>query len=353
MSRKTAAGTLSGRHAVQRSLALAVLTLMAAACTTLEPARVIHAAGYQTTRIKDANDRPVALDIWFPADGIAETAHNYGISEGSVASPATIAGERMPLVLLSHGAMGAAVNYSWIAEALARHGYVVVGVSHFGESPAFGQASVSPMNVSHFGDRTRDFNAALAYVLAEPTLASHIDANRIGLLGHSSGGTTVMLLAGGKFLPADIGAYCRTEGAKGDKSCAYPTSGAMDPKQTPEALSRPVRAVAALDPALAMGFSAESLSGVSAPVMIIGAAQNDFLHFDTHAGRFMKLLPAAQTVTLDKGEGHFVFVDTCNVPIMALGVPLCTDRSGVNRDEVHQRLSGEIVAFLDRTLRGK
>jgi predicted dienelactone hydrolase len=247
--------------------------------------------------------------------------------------------------------MGAAVNYSWIAEALARHGYIVVGVSHFGESPAFGQASVSPMNVSHFGDRTRDFNVALAWVLSQPEWASHVDADRIGLIGHSSGGTTVMMLAGGKFSLGDIGAYCKTDAARGDKSCAYPTVGANDPKQAPVTLSRPVRAMVALDPALGMGFSAESLGAVKGPVMIVGAEQNDFLHFDTHAGRFMKLLPAAETLTLDKGEGHFVFVDACNVPIQALGVPLCTDRPGVSRDDVHQRLSSAIVAFFDKKLK--
>ncbi len=332
---------------------LAGLAMVAASCATLAPAPVTYAAGYQTTRIKDANERPVALDIWFPAQGVAEARHNYGISEGSVASEATVAGDHLPLVLLSHGAMGAASNYSWIAEALARHGYVVAGVSHFGESPAFGPATVKPATVSHFGDRTRDFNVALAYVLAQPALSGHIDANRIGLLGHSSGGTTVMMLAGGKFSPADIGVYCRTDGAKGDKSCAYPTSGATDPNQAPVALSRPVRAVAALDPALAMGFSTESLSAVSAKVLVIGAAQNDFLHFDTHAGRFMTLLPKAEKITLDAGEGHFVFVDSCNVPVMALGVPLCTDRPGVNRDAAHQKLSADIVAFFDRTLKGK
>jgi predicted dienelactone hydrolase len=194
---------------------------------------------------------------------------------------------------------------------------------------------------------------ALGYVLAQPELAGHIDADRIGLLGHSSGGSTVMMLAGGKFSLGDVGAYCRTEGAKGDKSCAYPTTGANDPKQAAVALSRPVRAVAALDPALGMGFSAESLSAVSAKVLVIGAAQNDFLHFGAHAGRFMSLLPKAEKMTLDKGEGHFVFVDSCNVPVMALGVPLCTDRPGVSRDEVHQKLSAEITTFFDRTLQAK
>ena len=334
-------------------LLVSLLALIASACAGIQPNPKIYSAGYQTLRIHDANNRPIALDIWFPESEAPEVIHNYGISKGSVAAGTTVSGDHLPVVLLSHGAMGAASNYSWIAEVLARRGYVVLGVSHSGESPAFGPSTVNPSTVSHFGDRTRDFNAALAYLLAQPAYASHVDAARIGLLGHSSGGTTVLMLAGGKFAPSDIATYCRTEAAKGDKSCVYPTAGAMDPKQAPEALDLHVGAVVALDPALGMGFSKESLVGVTAPVLVIGSEQNDFLHFDTHAGRIMGLLPAAEHVTLQSGEGHFVYVDACDLPIQALGVPLCKDRDGVDRAKVHEQLSATIVAFFDRTLKEK
>jgi predicted dienelactone hydrolase len=330
-----------------------LLALMASACAGIQPTPITYSAGYQTTRITDTNNRPIALDIWFPESDAPEVIHNYGISKGSVAAGTAVSGDHLPVVMLSHGAMGAASNYSWIAEALARRGYVVLGVSHSGESPAFGPSTINPSNVSHFGDRTRDFKAALAYLLSQPGYASHVDATRIGLLGHSSGGTTVLMLAGGKFQPADIAAYCRTDAAKGDKSCAYPTAGAMDPKQAPEALDLHVSAVVALDPALGMGFSKGSLAGVSAPVLVIGSEQNDFLHFDTHAGRLMGLLPSAERVTLQGGEGHFVYVDVCDVPIQALGVPLCKDREGVDRAKVHEQLSATIVTFFDKTLRAK
>jgi predicted dienelactone hydrolase len=336
-----------------RLYAVSMLALLVAACAGLAPAPKAFSAGYQSIRMTDANQRPIALDLWFPTEGVAEAEHNYGISKGSVATGASIAGDHLPIVLLSHGAMGAAVNYSWIAEALARRGYVVLGVSHFGESPAFGPSTINPINVSHFGDRTRDFKAGLAYLLSQPGYASHLDADRLGLLGHSSGGTTVMMLAGGKFLPADIAAYCRTEAARGDKSCAYPTAGAMDPKQAPETLDLHVSAVVALDPALGMGFNKDSLASVTAPVLVIGSEQNDFLHFDTHAGRLMGLLPSAERVTLQGGEGHFVYVDVCDAPIQALGVPLCKDREGVDRANVHERLSATIAAFFDKTLRTK
>lgn len=329
---------------------VAALALLASACTMVGTSHKSFAAGYETRRIADANNRPIQLDIWFPAEGQVEAVHNYGISEGRVAKGAAIAGQRLPIILLSHGSLGAASNYSWIAEALARHGYVVLGVSHFGESPVFGPSTINPMTVTRFGDRTRDFKAALDYLLSQPAWTAHIDQQRIGLLGHSSGGATAMMLAGGKFIAGDMAVYCRTEVAKGDKGCLYPAGAMADPKQAPEALGRSIRAIVAMDPALGEGFSKESIAGVKAPVLVIGSVQNDFLPFTAHAGRFMDLLPKSERQALDGGEGHFVYVDTCAVPILAMGVPLCTDRPGVDRATVHERLSQLIVAFFDKRL---
>ena len=329
---------------------VAALALLASACAGLQPNHKAFVAGYQSTRITDANNRPIQLDIWFPAKGPAEAVHNYGISEGKIAAGAQISGQKLPIILLSHGSMGAAVNYSWIAEPLARHGYVVLGVSHFGESPAFGAATINPTTVAKFGDRTRDFKVALDYLLAQPAWAGHVDPQRIGLLGHSAGGATVMMLAGGKIVGADIAAYCRTEAAKGDKSCLYPAAAMADPKQAPEALGRPVRAIVAMDPALGQGVSKASLAAVTAPALLIGSAQNDFLPFAAHAGRYMEQLPQDERLVLDAGEGHFVYVDTCGVPTQAMGVPLCTDRPGVDRAKVHERLIQAIVAFFGKRL---
>jgi predicted dienelactone hydrolase len=309
----------------------------------------MHSAGYQVLRIADGDNRPIQLDIWFPAEG-AEAPHNYGISKGQVAVGAKVSGENLPVILLSHGTMGAAFNYSWIAEPLARHGYVVLGVSHFGESPVFG--AVNPATVSRFGDRTRDFTVALDYLMANAVYAGRIDGARIGLLGHSSGGATVMMLAGGKFSAADMIAYCRSGAVQGDKGCQYPPGDAASAaQQAPVALARPMRAVVAMDPAVGPGFSRESLGAITAPALVIGSTDNDFLPYASHAGRYVDMLPAAERIALNSGEGHFVYIDLCTVPIQALGVSICSDRPGVDRAAVHSRLSKAILAFFDRRLR--
>lgn len=342
--------SLRWRHAAGKStnMRLAILApLLVAACTTAPLPKPDVSAGYATQRIADVNGRQIQLDVWYPSEA-AEAPHSYNFGFGNVAQNAAISEGALPVILLSHGSMGAASNYSWIAEPLARHGYVVLGVSHFGESPAFGQANMNPATVSRFGDRTRDINAALDFLVTKSVYASHLDSKRVGALGHSSGGATVLMLAGAPFAFADVMAYCRDARAT-DKGCQYPP-GPLSPEQAPVPSPVPIHAFVVMDPAVGPGFDSEGLKALMTPALVIGSAENDFLPFAAHAGRVASLLPSAETERLSSGEGHFVYVDRCTLPINVLGVQLCTDRPGVDRDAVHARLVPLILDFFDRQL---
>ncbi|MDX1383702.1 MAG: hypothetical protein R3190_08675, partial [Thermoanaerobaculia bacterium] len=82
------------------------------------------------------------------------------------------------------------------------------------------------------------------------------------------------------------------------------------------------------------------------PVLVVGAVDNDFLPFEYHAAHYARELPQARLLGLDDGEGHFAFLDPCNLDLEVNGVPLCRDRPGVDRIEVRRRLVAEIDAFL-------
>lgn len=328
-----------------KSVTAAALVL--AACSTTPTPKPDVSAGYASQRITDANGRQIHLDVWYPSES-AEVAHSYNFGSGSVAENAPVAGSNLPVILLSHGSMGAASNYSWIAEPLARHGYVVLGVSHFGESPAFGPANINPATVTGFGDRTRDINAALDFLVSKSSYASHLDPKRLGAIGHSSGGATALMLAGAPFAFADVMAHCRDARAT-DKGCQYPP-GVPSPEQAPVPSPAPIRALAVMDPAVGPGFSADGLKALKTPALVIGSVDNDFLPFASHAGRVAGLLPSVEAQRLTTGEGHFVYVDRCTLPINVMGVPLCSDRPGVDRDAVHARLIPLILAFFDRQL---
>ena len=295
------------------------------------------------------------LDLWYPAIAEAiETERDYGMARGRASESAPIEDGRHSLILLSHGAFGSARNYSWIAEHLARRGHVVAGVSHFRESPAYGHETIDPAFALQPWHRIQDCSFALDHLLAHEPFASAIDPGRIGALGHSSGGATVIALGGAVFDLRAMVKYCATEGAHGDKGCAYAGGGpATDVAPPPEASAdhrdRRVRAIVACDPALGPGHDP---ARVTVPVHVVGSVANDFLPFEAHAGRYARLIPGATLTRLEQGEGHFVFLDACNWDREANGVPLCRDRAGVDRGKVHDALRPVIARFLEEHLVG-
>lgn len=307
-----------------------------------------YEAGYEQLRIVDeARKRPVHLDVWYPTT-VKEKEHNYGFSKGKVAFRASLTAEQLPIVLLSHGAMVAASNYSWLAEYLSRRGYVVLGVSHFGESMVFGLDSINPASVTRFGDRTRDLNFALDYLIEKSKYAPKLDANRIGAIGHSLGGASVLMINGATFSAKKLAEYCaQPKTSIKDKGCAYGrTVEADEQRVVPAKSTRSFKALVALDPAVGKGFANKALKTVQTPTLIIGSVKNDFLPFDSHAGYLAKRIKNSEVVKLGNGEGHFVYLDKCNLPIAAMGIPLCIDGKGVDRNAVHLKLAGTIEQFL-------
>jgi predicted dienelactone hydrolase len=334
---------------------LGVVMLSAAAASQAlvaqNDAATRYRAGYEALRITDpARMRPIQLDVWYPTEA-ADTTHRYGLlSAGRVAPAAPVATGRFPLILLSHGALGGATNYSWIAERLARAAFVVVGVSHFGESRVFGEATVNPVNVADFGARTRDFSFALDFVLQRSKWASGADAGRVGALGHSSGGATVAMLAGGQYRPEGMAAFCLSKEGSTDRGCGYRAGAQAETVGAPPITDSRVRAVVLLDPAVGPGFDSPGLARVKAPALVVGSVANDFMPFALNAERYAGFLSNAEAIRLDRGEGHFVYLDECSASVEAMGVNICSDRPGVIRGDVHRRLGASVVDFLTRQL---
>ena len=316
---------------------------------------IAFAAGHTMVRAQDeARERPVLIDLWYPAGaGQAEDDHDYGLGRGRVAESAHPADARCPVIALSHGAYGAASNYAWIAEHLARRGYLVMGVSHFGESYAYGPATIDPAAATRPWDRPVDVSFALDHVLSGTPFGERADQRRTGALGHSSGGATVLQLGGAIYDPAAMQRYCASDAALTDRGCDYGRG--ADPaapagQETRSYRDPRVKAIVALDPALGPGHRAASLAAITVPVHIVGAVDNDFLPFESHAARYARQIPGASLTRLTGGEGHFVYLDVCDAELDANGVPLCRDRRGVDRALVHARLAGLITAFFEQHL---
>lgn len=288
---------------------------------------------------RSVKKRPIKVDIWYKDHACAVKA----------CQPTP--DKKLNIAILSHGVMGSAKDYSWLAYPLAAQGWIVIGVNHFGESWRYGRENIDPSSVTRFWQRTEDVSFTIDSLdTILPKKLASTKAN-IVVIGHSSGGYTAAALAGVSLEGKQMYEYCASKQATGDLGCSYgKREGLSEIKSSDLKLSSGldsrINKIIMLDPAMGPASTVNSMQSVAIPVLIIGSKDNDFLPFEYHAKFYADNIPNAQLVALNKGEGHFVYINTCDNNYKARGVSLCQDREGVNRSQVHQRLISHVLQFI-------
>jgi predicted dienelactone hydrolase len=314
---------------------------------------------------RGAHTEALVTRIWYPtAVSNPELVHQIGppgapFAQGhaiATDAPLSDAQTKYPLLLLSHGTGGSADSLDWIASALAAHGYIVAGVNHPGNN------ALEPVTSEGFmlwWERATDVSEVLDGVLADPTLGSHIDTNRIGAVGFSLGGYTVLELAGARTRQQHFLDFCASPAAdaickppemarlKGDA----PTPASFSP-QTLASMARSgdsyrdtrIKAVFAMAPALGEAFDNTSFADVSVPVALVAGSQDPIAPVNTNMLRIASLMPDAK-VTLMPGVAHYTFTDSCLPDAIEQRPFLCKDPAGVDRDAVHAQTIGLALEF--------
>jgi predicted dienelactone hydrolase len=160
--------------------------------------------------------RTLPIEVWYPAadayagqDLADPTRDRYDLIPGfppmeqdAVRDAADRAG-RFPLVAFSHGYGGHRRQSTFLCTHLASHGYVVAAVEHTGNTmleimqlvlslQAGGTAPAPEETLREFAVlRPADVTFAIDHVLASD-LGARVDAERIGVAGHSFGGWTTL-----------------------------------------------------------------------------------------------------------------------------------------------------------------
>ena len=313
--------------------------------------------------------RPLRTSLWYPAaanaavESILEPDLPFLVD--SVAPNATLAASpgRYPLVLVSHGTGGSALQMMWLGTHLARHGYLVAAVNHHGNSGAV--PPLDPRGFLLYWERAQDVSAVLDRLLADPTVGPRIDTTRIGAAGFSLGGYTVLSVAGARFNQQVYDAFCASD--ERDFTCGpqpeFPQAPALfealrqSDSGTRASLSRGgdsyrdprVRAVFAIAPALGAGFTGPDLRDVTVPVSIVVGAGDSITPPRTNAVRYANQIPGATLTILEGAVGHYTFLLPCSDRGRAV-VPVCRDGDGVDRAAVHDSVRALALRFFDRTL---
>ena len=215
-----------------------------------------------------------------------------------------------PVLFFSHGFGGCETGSNFLKTALAARGYWVFAPRHADSrcnpsrpsripAPSVPFRYPARWSDATYVDRANDLLAVHGALQANATFARRIDLARIGYVGHSLGGYTVVGLAG-----------------------------AWSAWRTPPG----VRAVLALSPYLEPFVEHGTMAGVSVPIMFQGGtADAGVTPYITRSGGAFDGAPAPKHVVVFRGATHGAWGD--------------------RRNRSHDGIVAYSVAFLDRYVR--
>ena len=258
------------------------------------------------------------------------------------------------LILLSHGIGGSELGHSVLAQALARNGYLVAALRHPGDNWQ-DRSLIEKTPERYFDERPRQASRVIDAILADPAwkdrIATDSKGPRVGALGHSAGGYTVLAMAGAKPDLSRIRTHCQAEASEDPIFCGVGRSGvAMQP--LPAGMSalkdERVRAIVAMAPAGVL-LTAESLASIRSATMVYVADLDRFLVPRFHAEWVASNLPAPNLRRVPNAW-HFAFMDSPSMSIPSPDGDVAANPPGFDRDAFLKQLSVEITAFFDKTL---
>lgn len=309
--------------------------------------------------VNAASGRAVTTEVWYPAQASAQTTDfrprplfkTFEIAPN--ASPDR-SRERLPLIVLSHGNWGTRYANAWLATALVKAGYVVISTTHPGTS-ADDQTAAGRVRLL---DRASDVTFALTQFLADPAWMPLVDPKRIGFAGHSFGGNTAVLLAGGRYDTVAQLAACRAAPEPPDLYCKgskdEDTSTVKLDGQGANYADPRFKAFYVMATGPGQGFESASLRAISVPMLFDTAEQDGVLAPGPNSTWLAAAIPKAREIK--RNVGHFAYVLVCrpiigSVLARGLGLPLCDDPSGTDRAADQERIRADAVQFFNAELR--
>lgn len=296
-----------------------------------------HAIVTEQVLVPDA-DGPLALRIWYP-DATRQPRHD----------------ERLPLIVISHGAGSDNEAHEDTARALAAAGFAVAAIEHTGDTYRDHSALRQGRQLVA---RLRHVSSAIDYMLAKWHGHDWLDPKQVGMFGFSAGGFTALVVGGGQPDLYRVEPHCQQQPEAWD--CRYLARNGVAPRalQSPAAWigDARVRAVVVAAPAVAYSFEPRGLDRVNIPVQLWSAKRDDVVV--DGAERVRRLLPAAPEYHAVDNAGHFSFLAPCTWSLRAIIAvmhlfgtdSICSDPEGFDRRQFHERFNAEVVEFFRRNL---
>lgn len=276
---------------------------------------------------------PVPVQVWYPAPkSLGERQVIYTSAYWGHAKPkaAVSSGARFPLVVLAHGWGGTRFDLAWVAESLARQGFIVASFNAIGGDATSWSNSTGPK----VWFRAHMMRILIDTIAQDERFASVVDTSSVAVVGHSAGGSAALVLGGAQI---DATGFAQ----------AFPQSAPVvegnwsDPR---------IRAVIALNPGTGPAFSGDSVGKLVLPTLILSGSSDKVAPEKTNAQFYAEHLPRAEWHSLPD-VNHYTFMSVCSVYARLRHFGSCIEDSpSVDRAAVHETSLTFIKDFLRREL---
>ena len=298
--------------------------------------------GFEEVKIANGVEPPLTAGIWYPTDAPA-TPHSLGNFTQTVAPGAPVAGDRLPLVVMSHGGGGWYNGHYDTALALAHAGFVAAAVSHAGDT--FDDQS----RVLQLWRRPAQLHRLVDYMLDEWRGHGRLDAARVGAFGFSNGGFTVLVAAGGIPDLSEIAPYC--EAHPEHDLCAALKHAGVDPHSDADVPAGAwvhdtrIKAVVIAAPAFGFAFGRAGLGSVRAPVQLWRAADDRHQPHPYYDEAVRANLPRTPEYHVVANAGHYDFLPPCDARLSRKTPEICNSLPGFDRAAFHEQFNADVVQF--------
>ena len=300
--------------------------------------------GFRDIQVSVHGERLVTA-LWYPTDAAPGKA-SVGPFTMNASGGAPIGAGRYGLILLAHGTGGGRLNHRDTAIRLAASGYIVAAPEHAGDNWRDDRYSGTSAN---WHRRPRQLSAVLDRLLGDAEFGPRIDPARIGALGHSAGGYSVLALIGGRADMTVLAQHCTRRRAQDPEFCDYGRSEGQNDEPMPDLTDRRVGAVVAVAPVGAL-FGEGAFAGVIVPAQIHRLEGDRVLREPWHAKNIVALMGDHARLVIHPEAHHFAFISPFPAALAGqVGAP-ARDPEGFNRRAFLAEIDRQIVRFFDDAL---
>jgi predicted dienelactone hydrolase len=314
-----------------------------------------YPVGMKQMEYADPTDgRHLAFALFYPAaapDSAAAPYHMLFFTNLHLYVDAPVVADTLkrPLIMFSHGAGSNGLYYAWFGEYLAARGYLVAMLYHYRANT---YDSTVMYTRSKLWQRPRDLTLDITNLLQDKVWGPHIDANRIGVAGHSQGGFTALWIGGARINPDLYLAY-QTGWRNNPVVPAYLRAELpLDAGPARDVQDSRVKAAFAMAPGdvPAFGMDEAGLRQLTVPTYIIVGARDTQAPARENSEFAAKYIPHVQLDVLPGLVDHEIFVNECDALGRDTWPEACIDAPGIDRGQLHEYIGNAALKFFDVNL---